>query len=314
MLRLTFTRVMLGLSMLVALAAPASLPVAQAASSCAPTCKVYLSLLSRTVDGTTGASYSSGSAYQYDGDNPVRPASLHADKNITLRGYTEVTGQTGFTPQYISYGQDDNRGPQLGYLFDPNTPSAPAAAQLRFYQVNDWNWGTSPAPGNALGPLTKNWPITGLGVPVTSGQTIYLPRTGVFNPIAGDGSVALVIYADSGGLAVKYTGEDSVLPNGYTLHIRGLAVDPNLLSLYTANDLSSGPRYIFCGGNRNCSYPLPFLTAGKPLGKAIGTTLFVAITDTGSFMDPRSCHEWWIGLTTGAGQPACPTRDGSTIR
>lgn len=303
------------LSLLAALAAPAGLPAARAASqaACGGSTCVYLALVQRALDGTTGATYASGSAFQYDTDNPVRPADLHADKNITLRGYTEVTGQTGFTPSYISYGQDDNRGPQLGYLYSPSTPSIPAAGQLRFYQVNGWQWANSPAPGTPTGPLTSNWPITALGVPTTAGQVIYLPRTGVSNQIA-PGYHALVMYADSTGLSVKYTGEDSVNPNGYALHIRGLAVDPNLLALYGQNNSSSGPRYTPCGGFRNCSYPLPFLSAGQPLGKAIGSSIIIAITDTGSFMDPRSCHEWWIGLAGGGGQPSCPTRDGVTIR
>lgn len=313
-LRLGLLRGILGLGLLAALAALAGAPAAQAAGACGQAVCVYLPAISRALDGTTGASYISGLARQWDTDAVVRPAHLHADKNLELRGYTDVTGQAGYTPGYLSYGQDDNRGPQLGYLFNPSVPSAPAADQLRFYQVNGWNWATSPSPGTPAGPLTGNWPITALGLPATEGQLVYLPPTGVSNPIA-PGYHALVMYADSNGLAVKYTGEDSVNPNGYTLHIRGLVLDPNLLARYNGDNDPNGPRYVFNGGQfGNYYYNLPYLAAGQPVGRAASARLLVAVVDTGSFMDPRSCHEWWIGLTGGAGQPACPTRNGTTIR
>jgi hypothetical protein len=38
---------------------------------------------------------------------------------------------------------------------------------------------------------------------------------------------------------------------------------------------------------------LPVLPAGKPIGVARGNELVVAVVDTGTFMDPRSCNEWW---------------------
>ena len=38
-------------------------------------------------------SYASGTATQYDLDNPVRPAQTHADKNLALRGYTPEHGR-----------------------------------------------------------------------------------------------------------------------------------------------------------------------------------------------------------------------------
>lgn len=308
MLRHTFGRLVIALGLLFGLAAPAGLAPVLAATACGGANCVYLPLVQRSLDGTTGSTYISGLARQWDLDNPVRPADLHADKNIQLRGYTDVTGQNvskNFTPGYISYGMDDNRGPQLGYLYDPNTPFAPLSSTLRFYQVNGWNWGTSPTPGTPGAPLTGSWPITGLGLPVTAGQLIYLPRTGLSNPIA-PGYHALVMYMDGNGLAVKYTGEDSTQPNGYTLHIRNLVPDPTLLARYNSDNASNGPRYVFNGGQfGNYYYNLPFLSAGQPIGRAAGNTLIVAVVDTGSFMDPRSCHEWWIGLTGGAGR-TCP--------
>jgi len=282
---------------------------------------VYLPLVSRAVDGTTGSTYTTGLAYQWDIDNPVRRAHLHADKNITLRGYVDVTGQTGFTPGYLDYGTDDTKGPQLPYLFNP--ARIPAANSLKFYKVRGWNWAGPPEPGTPgptldtcppnSNPHCVNWPITGLGIPTSTGELIHLPQTHTSNPIA-PGYTAIVFYADSDGIAVKYTNADSVLPNGYALHIRGIAVDPNLLNLYNQSNADPGPRYNFCGGNGNCSYPMPYLAPNQPIGRARGAYIFVAITDTGTFMDPRSCKEWWINFTGGSGQPGCVVPNGSTIR
>jgi hypothetical protein len=38
---------------------------------------------------------------------------------------------------------------------------------------------------------------------------------------------------------------------------------------------------------------LPALPAGKPLGVARTSEIVVAVVDTGNYMDPRSCNEWW---------------------
>lgn len=284
---------------------------------------VYLPMLSKALDGTTGSSYITGVAYQWDGDDPVRRAHLHADKNIGLRGYVDVTGQTGYSKEYLNYGTDDSKGPQLPYLF--TTPRIPAANTLKYYKVRGWDWqppNVGPGtPGPTLDtcppnsqPYCVNWPITGLGIPTTSvGEIIRLPQTGVSNPIA-PGYTAIVIFADSDGLAVKYTNADSVNPNGYALHIRGIVVDPNLLNLYNQANADPGPRYVPCGGNGNCTYPLPYLAPNQPIGRAKGSYIFVAITDTGTFMDPRSCEEWWIGFTGGGGEPSCLTPNGGSIR
>src|SRR5689334_16094554 len=40
-----------------------------------------------TCPGSSANSYSSGGMYQFDNDNPVRPAINHADKNLALRSY-----------------------------------------------------------------------------------------------------------------------------------------------------------------------------------------------------------------------------------
>ena len=52
---------------------------------------------------------------------------------------------------------------------------------------------------------------------------------------------------------------------------------------------------------------LPTLPAGKTFGTARATEIVVAISDTGSFMDPRSCNEWWQVRPGYAG--SCPAHE-----
>lgn len=246
---------------------------------------VYLPLVMRSAAGgncsATGVGYSSGTAFQFDGDNPVRPAGNHADKNLALRGYSATSSSLlGF----VNYGSDDpTQPPQLATLFSPARVPIFTAA----YRVNGWNWQPSPNPGTRGSPIT-NPPVTALGFQTAACETIYVPTSGYD---IGGGMEVIVLFADADSVTLKYTREDSVLPNGYTLHVDGLVTDPNLLALY--NSLDSGARYVPCGGNRCSSYNLVNMPAGRPLGKASGTQIVVAIVDTGSFMDPRSCNEWW---------------------
>ncbi|MFH1434548.1 MAG: hypothetical protein ABIJ56_02410 [Pseudomonadota bacterium] len=67
---------------------------------------------------------------------------------------------------------------------------------------------------------------------------------------------------------------------GYTIHIVGICVEPDLLSLYEeSNDSGRGN--------------LPALSGDQPLGRARGDQVLVSIRDTGAFMDPRSRKDWW---------------------
>jgi hypothetical protein len=102
----------------------------------------------------------------------------------------------------------------------------------------------------------------------------------------------IVLYADPASITFKYTRDDSVQPNGYTVHVDNLCTDPNLLAAYHAADADPGPRYIFFG-DHGFHYNLPNLPAGQVFGTARSGELRVAIVDTGAFMDPRSCGEWW---------------------
>ncbi len=258
-----------------------------------PAAHVYLPLLFRQVTAPTFLCptdsqnrYVSGLAYQYDLDDPVRPAADHADKNLALRGYTANT-DPGLHRSLVDYGTDDpTRPPQFATLFAP--PRVPLLTG--FYRVHDWTWTPSPAPGRRGAPLTT-WPVTALGLAVTPGETLHVPTS---DYDIGEGYEVIVLHADEHRVALRYAREDSAGAVGYTVHVDGLCTDPNLLALYRQLDAANGPRYVYRPPEqRPYSYALPVLPAGQPIGVARGIEVVVAIVDTGSFMDPRSCNEWW---------------------
>jgi len=273
-------------------------PLVRAARSDAPSpppppARVYLPLAFKSPQPPPFAcptssinSYASGMAYQYDLDNPVRPAQAHADKNLLLRGY-EPNIDAGLRRELVDYGADDPvMPPQFATLFQP-VRVPPLSG---FYRVHDWNWSPSPEPGAPGVPLTT-WPVTALGLQTTPGEALHVPASAY---AIGQGYEVIVLYADERRVALRYAREDSAGANGYTVHIEGLCTDPNLLALYTGLDAANGPRYAYRPPNqRPYGYPLPVLPAGKPLGVARSSEVVVAVVDTGSFMDPRSCNEWW---------------------
>jgi hypothetical protein len=120
----------------------------------------------------------------------------------------------------------------------------------------------------------------------TPGEILHTPTSG-YN--IGGGMEVIVLFADEDTVALKYARQDSAGAPGYTVHVDNICTDPNLLALYDQLDDPNGPRYIF----PNTSYDLPTLYEGQPLGTARGTEIVVAIVDTGTFMDTRSCNEWW---------------------
>ena len=193
-----------------------------------------------------------------------RPAEVHADLNLALRGY-EVTGAD---PGLVDYGGgEDPAAPYLPTLF--SAPRVPAFSTA--YQVYDWNWAC-----NCRGDLLDTWPVTLLGMGVAPGEVIHLPDSGYD---IGSGYDALVLYASEERITVKYTREDNVV-RGYTIHIENICVEPSLLALYRAmNDAGRGY--------------LPALRGGQPLGRAWSSEIRVATRDNGAFMDPRSRKDWW---------------------
>ena len=224
--------------------------------------------------------YSAGIAYQYDQDDPVRPAYNHADKNLALRSYAANT-DPGLQRELINYGSDDpTQPPQLATLFDPHR-----VPTVNFYRVHDWAWASSPDPGTRGGPI-PTWPVTALGMQTTPGEVLYVPASGYD---IGNGMEVIVLFADADTVALRYAREDSAGAAGYTVHVDNICTDPNLLALYDQLDDADGPRYIY----PNASYNLANLYDGQSFGVARGSEIVVAIVDSGAFMDTRSCDEWW---------------------
>ncbi len=247
--------------------------------------------------GTSGNQYSGGTAYQYDLDNPVRWAWNHADKNLHLRWFSLNT-DPGLKRELVNYGQDDpTPPPQFATLFNP----ARVPPLVNFYRVYNWNWQPSPDPGTRGSPITT-WPVTALGLGTAPGEVLHVPTSGYG---IGGGMMVIVLYADDDTIALRYTREDSSGSPGYTVHVQGLCVDPHLLALYNELDNSTGPRYVYVPpSQRPYSYNLVNLPAGAPIGVTKGNETVVAVVDTGSFMDPRSCNEWWLIRPGYAG--SCP--------
>jgi hypothetical protein len=188
---------------------------------------VYLPLIQRqppfACPTSSANSYASGTAYQYDMDDPVRPAQAHADKNLALRGYTPNT-DAGLRRELVNYGADDPvMPPQFATLFVP----ARVPLLSGFYRVHDWNWGPSPEPGSRGEPLTT-WPTTALGLQVKPGEILHVPMSAYD---IGQGYEVIVLYADERRVTLRYAREDSAGARGYTVHIDGLCTDPNLLAM-----------------------------------------------------------------------------------
>jgi hypothetical protein len=257
-----------------------------------PRARLPLIMASPTCPPTSGNSYGQGIMYQVDPDNPVRPAWNHADKNLDLRGYSVVNGPA---KALIDVGRDPGENfqpPQLKTLFSP----ARVPAITNTYRVNNWNWAASPSPGTRGSPITDPT-VTLIGLATTPGEVLRSPIHGRdLGPPAGQGG-AMVIFADSNSITIHYTREDTAA-NGYTVHVDNICTDPNLLALYNA--LDSGGRYQYPSGG----YNLPGLSANQVFGRARSNVIYVAIVDTGAFLDPRSCKEFWFWEVP-AGGP-CP--------
>jgi hypothetical protein len=195
-----------------------------------------------------------------------RPAELHADLNLSLRGYVLTTAFLGL----VDYsGAADPGAPQLPGLFADNRTATFSAA----YRVYDWNWAC-----NCRGPAITELEVTLAGLAVSPGETIHVPDSGYS---IGSGFEVLVLYASRNRITLKYTRDDNVV-RGYTLHVEGICVEPYLLALYqTWNDAGRGH--------------LPALRAGQAFGRVRGNAISVAIRDNGTFQDPRSRKDWWHG-------------------
>ncbi|MFN2185456.1 MAG: hypothetical protein ACK2UU_15820, partial [Anaerolineae bacterium] len=167
-----------------------------------------------------------------------RPAEVHADLNLALRGYEVTSSYRGL----VDYGGSaDPKAPQLYTLFaDLRVPYFPT-----LYQVYNWDWEC-----NCRDDLATNYPVTLAGMSTASGEVLRLPDSGYD---IGSGYEALVLYASEERITLKYTRDDNVV-SGYTIHVENVCVEPSLLALYRAmNNAGRGQ--------------LPALRAGQPFGR-----------------------------------------------
>jgi hypothetical protein len=204
-----------------------------------------------------------------------RPAANHADLNLAMRSYRSASAALGLVHYNPGPGTDPN-APQLPGLFTGQRTATITAA----YQVYDWNWSCNcrggPLVGSGVPP--DLFPVTLVDVATTPGEILRVPQAGYS---IGSGFQVLVLYATSDRLTLKYTREDNVV-SGYTLHLEHICTDPALLALYNSQNAAGRGS-------------LPALQPLQALGRARGATAGVAIRDTGTFMDPRSVGDWWIG-------------------
>lgn len=247
-------------------------PISQANPSASPaltvsyspqaTYRVYLPLISRSVcDPIPGASYEAFPVISPTSSNVAD----NPDYNLLLLGYVAVNEYKGL----VDYGGDfDSRAPQFRFLFgDHRIP-----VFLNVYKNNGWDWQNHrplpPPPG---------WPpVSVAGFAVNPGEVIYVPDSG-YN--IGNGFDALVLYADTRQITLKYTGEDST-QYGYTVYITGICVEPSLLRLYQQ-------------WNARGRGQLPAVRGGQPIGRAWSGQIDVGVRDNNVFMDPRSRKDWW---------------------
>jgi len=197
-----------------------------------------------------------------------RPAPQHGDLNLALRGYVPTTADLGL----VDYdGETDSDPPQLpGLVRGSRVPGIASA-----YRVREWDWGCG-SDGCRGEPIDRP-PVTLIGIAVNAGEQIYIPSRDA--EVNRNASRAVVLYADSRRITLKYTTDDNVV-RGYAVHIEDVCVDPSLLSLYRDLDAHGRQR-------------LPGLRNDDPLGTAPGSQIGVAVRDSGSFMDPRAKKDWW---------------------
>jgi hypothetical protein len=204
------------------------------------------------------------------GGPPSHPPDQHGDLNLALRGYSETTGP--LTLLDIN-GPTDDRAPQLDGIF--NQTRGPEFVSL--FRVNEWVWSCDER--GCRGDPIEIPPVTLAGLKATQGEPIFIPTR---DPEIYSGTYkALVLHATLDRLTIAYTREDTAAI-GYVVHFEEIDVDPALVALYRRLDAAGRDR-------------LPALRNGERLGNASSNVVKVAIRDTGSFMEPRSRKDWWMG-------------------
>jgi len=193
-----------------------------------------------------------------------RPAALHPDMNLGQRAWKAVSAPLSL----LSVGgPTDGGAPRFASLFASGRMPRMTGA----YQVYNWDFRA----GRRTTPITSP-EVTLIGFATTPGEMVLLPDSGYS---IGNGYSALVLYADTERVTLKYTREDNVAV-GYTLHLENICVDPRLLASYRALDAAGRWR-------------LPAIRSGQAVGNAAGSQMLAGIQDSGSWMDPRSRKDWW---------------------
>jgi hypothetical protein len=193
------------------------------------------------------------------------------DLNLTVRGWVTINEHRGL----VDYGgETDSGAPQLASLFSNNrTPTFSST-----HRVYDWDWAN-----NRKGGVLTNWPVTLLGMATTPGEQVHFPRRNGSDIYQGVW-YGLVVYAEKTRITVHWARNDYVAP-GYGMHVENICVDPSLLLAYQQ-------------GNAGGRFNLPGLRDNQVMGTARSGEILVAIRDTGTFMDPRSRKDWWMGRSS----------------
>ena len=198
------------------------------------------------------------------------PAAQHPDINLALRGVTPANGVYAGLLDNCGASPDDWLAPQLRGLFDDHR--RPTFVGVDW--VYQWDW----ACNCRSQAVEKPWGPSFARVATTPGEVLHVPPSG-YTIDAAQNCEVLVLYATRDRITLKYTREDNVI-YGYTLHLEGLCVDPALLALYNASNAAGRGH-------------LPALQPNQAFGRASGDELGFAIRDSGNWMDPRNCADWW---------------------
>lgn len=232
-------------------------------SQASPTAYLALMMRGRTCAGLMPPGETYG-ALRIEGAPSDRPAEAHPDLNLDVRGYVPTEAFLGL----VDYGGgSDPRAPQLSHLF--SNARVPVFGSA--YQVYGWDWDCDCRAAPIPEPR-----VTLLGLRTTPGESIRVPASGYR---IGEGYEVLVLYAAPLSITLKYTREDNVV-SGYTLHLEGVCVAPDLLDLYGRLNAAGRER-------------LPALRPDQTLGRTPGDEIRIAVRDSGTFLDPRSRKDWW---------------------
>jgi hypothetical protein len=198
-------------------------------------------------------------------------AATSPDLNMNVRGWYAVEEFPGF----VQYPYPPGEPPDTQHpLRLSNIAGSTVASFVSTYQANDWDWLGCNC---AIPRSSSTYPVTMLGLRTTPGQAIRI--AGRDRQVDPQGYTAMVLYADAGQIALKYTWEDRV-DEGYLVHLVNLCVDPNLVALYQRLDAAGRRR-------------LPGVTNLSAIGTARSDKVDVIVRDSGSFLDPRSWQDWW---------------------